>query len=433
MTVRARIAAAAGRAVALALGSARGRIAAAAGLAVVLALGSAGAADAARCPAAVSAPSAIVVEVSTGTVVCSRAADRELPVGSTTKLMTALLTLERARLSDTFTAVRYRAAPAESLIGLRPGERMKVSDLLRGLLAYSGNDAAATLAEGVSGSRRAFVRAMNARARKLGLKETHYANPIGLDEAGNYSSARDLVTLATVLRTNSFFKRVVNSPQVTLRSGDHPRTFFNRNTLVRRVPYVNGVKTGHTRSAGYVLVGSARRHGIQLISAVLDTPSDGARDADTLRLFDFAFPRFQRVRSVIAGRVLARAPIRYRQGAELGLVATRTVRRVVPRGRRDIVHLRVTAPREVAGPIRYGQRLGKVVVRQNGRVVATVPLAAEVTVPAAGLAQRTKSAFATPLVLVAVAAAVLACSLLVARRRRSSNGNRTGRRQARAA
>src|SRR3954447_8746752 len=114
-------------------------------------------------------------------------------------MMTALLSLEKAKLIDNYVSSSYRPSPIESKIGLLPGERMRVSDLMRGLLLESGNDAAVTLAEGVSGTRKAFVRDMNRRARELELTNTHYANPIGLDEEGNYSSARDLVTLATVL------------------------------------------------------------------------------------------------------------------------------------------------------------------------------------------------------------------------------------------
>jgi serine-type D-Ala-D-Ala carboxypeptidase (penicillin-binding protein 5/6) len=392
-------------------------------LAVLLVSAVPAAARAPGCPATVGASSAIVIEVSTGTAACARAPDRRMPIGSTTKLMTALLTLERAKLSDTFTAVRYRAAPAESLVGLRPGERMRVADLLRGALVQSGNDAAMTLAVGVAGSERAFVRAMNARARKLGLHDTHYANPIGLDEPGNYSSARDLVTLATVLRTNRFFKHVVNLPQVTLHSGAHPRTFANRNDLVRRYRFVNGVKTGHTHGAGYVLVGSAYRHGVQLVSAVLDTPSEAARDADTMNLFAYAFPHFRRVRAVVAGRVLASVPIRYRAGAELGLAPARTVRRIVVRGHRRAVSVSVHAPRRVQGPIRRGQRLGVVDVRQGGRLVARVPVVSVSGVPAADLAQRTKAAFRRPLVLLGVALAGFAAALLVGRRRRPRPGN----------
>ncbi|WP_028059312.1 D-alanyl-D-alanine carboxypeptidase family protein [Candidatus Solirubrobacter pratensis] len=383
------------------------------------------------CPAAVGAPSAIVIEVSTGTVACARQPDKRLLVGSTTKLMTALLTLERAKLSDTFTASNYRPAPIESQIGLQPGERMKVSDLLRGLLVESGNDAAAALAKGVGGSEKGFVRLMNRRARQLGLHNTHYENPIGLDAAGNYSSARDLVTLATVLRTNAFFKKVVNSKSVTLKSGNHLRTFTNRNTLVLKLPYVNGVKTGHTNQAGYALVGSASRNGIQLISAVLDTPSESARDDDTAALYKWTFPRFQRIRPVIKGIAMASVPIRFGQGAKLKLVAARTIRRIVLRGHRAAVATRVSAPAEVAGPIHSGQQLGRVEVRQSGKLVATVPLIAQSALPAAGITQRTKSWAGRPWVLVGVLAAIVG-TFLVARRRRLQSARRP-QREARAA
>jgi serine-type D-Ala-D-Ala carboxypeptidase (penicillin-binding protein 5/6) len=402
--------------------------------AAALALAAPAAADARTpdCPASVGAPSAIVIEVSSGTAACARAPGRRRPVGSTTKLMTALLTLEDAKLSDVFTASSYRPLPVESKIGLLPGEKMTVRDLLRGLLLESGNDAAATLAEGVGGSQRRFVRLMNARARELGLHDTHYENPIGLDALGNYSSARDLVTLATVLRTNRFFKHTVNLPQVTLKSGAYRRTFATRNLLVRRYGYVNGVKTGHTQGAGYVLVGSASRHGIQLVSAVLDEPSEAARDADTLALFSYAFRRFQRIRAVVKGRQLATVPIRARAGAQLDLVAAKTVRRIVRRGHRRDVKIAVHAPDSVAGPIRRGQRLGRIEVSQGGRVVATVGLLAGHHVAAAGIAQQTKNLAAAPLVLIGVAIAAVGGTLLMARRRHVRS-RRPPSREARAA
>jgi serine-type D-Ala-D-Ala carboxypeptidase (penicillin-binding protein 5/6) len=385
------------------------------------------------CPDSVKAPSAIVIEVSTGNVACARQPDKERSIGSTTKLMTALLTLEEAKLSDTFEASSYRPSPIESQIGLQPGERMKVSDLMRGLLLESGNDAAMTLAEGVSGSKKAFVREMNRRARKLGLTHTHYDNPIGLDGEGNYSSARDLVTLATVLRTNPFFKKIVDSPSGTLKTGARPRTFRNRNSLVGKYPFVNGVKTGHTRGAGYVLVGSASRNGIQLVSAVLATPSEAARDTDTMALYRWAFPRFQRIRAVIEGRPMATAQIRYRAGAELKLVPDRTIRRIVQRGHRDAVSLKVNAPSVVEGPIRTGQRLGNVEVRQGGRVVATVALIAKGSVPAAKVAQRTKAAAQSPWLIIGVASSILLATVVLAARRRARLTRRRRPRQTSAA
>jgi D-alanyl-D-alanine carboxypeptidase (penicillin-binding protein 5/6) len=396
---------------------------------VALLLGAAPAA-AADCPDSVNAPNAIVVETTTGEVACERAADAREPVGSAVKLMTALLTLERAELSDTFRASDYRPAPIESQIGLLPGERMSVRDLLRGLLVESGNDAAMALAEGVAGSERGVVRMMNRRARSLGLTNTRYRNPIGLDEAGAYSSARDLVTLATVLRTEPFFRRTVNRPEVNLTSGDHPRRFDNQNDLVAKARWINGVKTGHTAGAGYVLVGSGRKNGIQVVSAVLGTPSKAARDADTLRLLSFGRRAFQRITAAPEGRsVDVSIPIRFRPGAELPLViGPNGVRTVVPDGGRDGVTVVPTdVPTEVQGPIAAGTELGKADVLQDGRKIATVPLVASVDVPEAGLTQRTKSWFSKPLAVL-LAFAVLGGTVLLARRRRRPRGPKQTRR-----
>jgi D-alanyl-D-alanine carboxypeptidase (penicillin-binding protein 5/6) len=338
--------------------------------------------------------------------------------------MTALLTLERADLSDRFRATDYRPSVAESKIGLLPGERMSVRDLLRGLLAESGNDAAMALAVGVAGSERAFVRQMNRRARQLDLANTRYRNPIGLDEPGAYSSARDLVTLATLLRTKPFFRRTVNQERVQLTTGDHPRTFDNRNDLVGRVDWINGVKTGHTLNAGYVLVGSGRSNGIQVISAVLGTPTESARDADSLALLTFGRRAFQRITAAPEGRSAGiSVPIRYGRGAELGLViGPNGQRTVVPDGERGRVVVKPTRwPREVEGPIAAGTVLGEADVLYDDRKIATVPLVAGWDVAKADLAQRTKSWFTRPLAVV-LAFAVLGGTVLLARRRRRPRG-----------
>src|SRR5918994_2776177 len=172
---------------------------------------------------------AVVLDGRDGTVMFARKPDVERSIASTTKLMTALLALERAELDEVFTAPAYSAAPAESRINLREGERMTVEDLLEALLLESANDAAVSLAENLSGSREAFVEEMNDRAEELGLEHTSYANPIGLDEPGNYSSARDLATLTAILLRNREFARIVDMPQAELESGTRPRVVANRN------------------------------------------------------------------------------------------------------------------------------------------------------------------------------------------------------------
>jgi serine-type D-Ala-D-Ala carboxypeptidase (penicillin-binding protein 5/6) len=374
-------------------------------------------------PPAISAPEAILVEPQTQDVVFARHAGGRRPVASTTELMTALLTLENARLTDVYTAAPYSPMPGESLMGLRAGERLTVADLLRGLLVVSANDAANTLAIDVAGSRRRFVAMMNRRARQLGLRDTHYSNPVGLDQAGNYSSAADLVKLTLVLRQHAFFRATTDLATVTLRSGSRRRHLVNRNDLVREVPYVNGVKTGHTNSAGYVLVGSATRHGVTLVSAVLGDPSEAARDSDSLRLLRYGLSRYRRATAVRRGAVLARAALKYRD-THVDLVAARSVARVTRRGERLTTHV-TGAPSEIEGPLAAGARVGTVLVRLRGHVVDRVPLVTASAISAPTFAQRIGDYLgrgSTRAVLVALAL----CSLYLALVRRRSMRRRNG-------
>jgi serine-type D-Ala-D-Ala carboxypeptidase (penicillin-binding protein 5/6) len=355
-------------------------------LATAVLLVAAAPAAAASSKPAVSAPSAIVVDATSGDVLYARAPNRERAIASTTKLMTVLLTLESVSLGDVFSAPAYQAGPAESKIGLQPGERMAVRDLLRALLLPSANDAAATLAQGIDGSTTRFVHAMNRRARQLRLRHTHYSNPVGLDEGRNYSSAADLVALARRLREHAFFRHTTNMAKARLRTGDHRRTVINRNDLVERYRFVNGVKTGHTNKAGYVLVGSGSKKGVTVISAVLGDPSEAARDADTIALLKYGLAQLKRITPVRKDERLAAAKVRYRESDTVALVAARPVHEVVRRGQR--ARVTVDAPDVVEGPKAAGARVGTATVRVGGRVVARVPVVTGAPVPAVGLVER---------------------------------------------
>jgi serine-type D-Ala-D-Ala carboxypeptidase (penicillin-binding protein 5/6) len=382
---------------------------------VVLATGGSVAHGADR-PPALSAPSAVLIEASTGDVLYRRAAEKRRPIASTTKLMTALLTLERAKLGDEVTASDYVASPIESKLSLRPGERLSVADLLRGLMLESANDAAVTLAEYIGGTRAGFVRMMNRRAQRLGLENTHYQNPIGLDAPGNYSSAHDLARLAVVLRRHSFIRRIADRTSATLQTGYRPRTIRNRNTLLERDPRVNGLKTGHTGGAGYVMVGTRKSRGVTLVSVVLDTPSLAARDQDALALLKWGEGRYEKIRPVIEGSVVATPEIRYRHGATVPLVSSGTVTRVVPAGA-EITTNDVDVPDTVTGPVARGQRFGYREVFADGERIAAVPIVARSFVPAANFPQRTKDWFTRPFALL-LAGAVLVGTVLLARRAR---------------
>jgi D-alanyl-D-alanine carboxypeptidase (penicillin-binding protein 5/6) len=231
----------------------------------------------------------VLIDAADGRKLAGHAATRRLPIASTTKLMTAYLALHRLHLRDRIAAPSYNALPAESVLGLGRGERLTVRDLLYALVLRSANDAAVTIAKGVSGSQRAFVAEMNRAAGDLGLTRTHYTTAVGLDAPGNHSSAGDLVALARVLLRDRLFASIADSRKAVLRSGRHRRRILTRNTLLLARPWVNGVKTGHTLGAGYVLVGSGKRKGVELISAVLGAPSEAMRDADTLQLLDYGF------------------------------------------------------------------------------------------------------------------------------------------------
>jgi D-alanyl-D-alanine carboxypeptidase (penicillin-binding protein 5/6) len=368
-------------------------------------------------PPAIRAPAAILVEPATGDVVYQRNATRPRAIASTTKLMTVLLTLEKTKLSQTMVAVPYHALPAESVIGLRAGERLTVADLLRGVLLASANDAAATLATRIGGSQKAFVAMMNRRARELRLTHTHYATPIGLDAPGNYSSAEDLVKLTLLLRRNEFFRQVTDLPRATLTSGAHPRAIVNRNTLVRTVPEVNGVKTGHTINAGYVLVGSASKKGITVISAVLGDPSEAARDADSLALIRYGLARYHRATPVRRDHVYATVKLAHRdQRAQL--VATRTVIRTARRGEKLPVRM-LGVPSELDGPLPAGSRVGTIIVRQRGRTVARVPLVTRRPIAAASVLQRGDDVLGRTLTVVILSVVALASLQLVLLRRRA--------------
>jgi serine-type D-Ala-D-Ala carboxypeptidase (penicillin-binding protein 5/6) len=346
------------------------------------------------------AASAILVDASDGTVLSEKSPRARRPIASTTKLMTALLALERAEPGDLFTAPAYRALAVESKINLREGERMRVSDLLEALLLESANDAAVTIAEGVSGSREAFVSEMNSRARALGLRDTRFANPIGLDDPGNYSTAADLATLTRRLLRNRRFAAIVDSPSAVLESGARRRVVGNRNGLVSRFPFVDGVKTGRTRGAGNVLVGAAGgRLGARVVSVVMGEPSEAARDADTLALLRFGLSRFRIARPLDDTRPVASAAIAHRD-ERARLVPAEDVRLSIRRGER--LRTRVTAPGELEGELPAGRRVGSVTVLLGDRVLRRVPLVTAAEVPGAGPLRVLVSALGGPLTALAI-------------------------------
>ncbi len=355
-------------------------------LAVVVAL-VAGLAVAVSGATAVPAPTLSVTGASltvaaTGQQLDGVNADKEMLIASTTKLMTALVVLQHVRnFSDTFTMPDWRAASVDSQIGLAPGERMNVTDLMLALLLPSADDAAYDLADNVGGgSITRFVADMNADAVKLGLTRTHYENPIGLDSAENYSSPYDLTRLAAYLLAHyPVFAHDVALAHATLRTGNYVREVTNTDTLLGTEPWITGVKSGHTDAAGYILVSSATRDGMTLISSVLGTSSEAARNANALALLQYGFAQFHPVTAVRRATVVGR-PVVTRESRRAVVITAGGWGTVLPRS--DKVSVALALPARLTAPEKAHTRVGTETILVNGHPAGTVALVLGRAIPA---------------------------------------------------
>ncbi len=319
----------------------------------------------------VNARAYIVEDGRTGDVLLAKSPASRVPIASLTKMMTVLVTLEHARLDDMVTISPQAAAVGESSIPLRAGERLSVRDLLEAALIQSANDAAWALAEHVGqGDVERFVRMMNRRARRLGLDETHFVRPDGLDAPGHVSSARDVTELARILMQKPVVRRIVAMRGATIAGGRRLHTW---NDLLGVYPGVVGVKTGHTSAAGWSEVAAVRGPGVTVYATILGSPDRSTRNGDLAELMTWGLSRFRVVPVISAGREYARAETAYDHGS-VALVAPRSIRRAVI-VRRPLVE-RIVAPKGVELPVRKGQSLGEVRLYDRNRLIARSPLVA---------------------------------------------------------
>jgi serine-type D-Ala-D-Ala carboxypeptidase (penicillin-binding protein 5/6) len=371
----------------------------------------------------VLAKSWALIDGRTGEILASHAGEERLPIASTTKLMTAYVAMKDVPLEKIVRAQPYEAEIGESLMGLRVGQKISVRDLLYGLILRSGNDAANTLAIDAAGSVKRFVAQMNRHAAALGLTNTHYANPVGLDQQGNYSSALDLATLTEELERIPAFAKIAASSGAVLKRVRPVRHLKSINALLEMAPWVTGVKTGHTWKAGYVLVGSGSKHGIQLISVAIDAPTDETRFSDNLELLEWGFRQYHRRKALHKGQEFARPSIKY-SGGELPLRAAHSL--TIGLRNDQKVTVEVDAPRQVSGPIRRGAPLGTATVTVDGLRAGSVRLVASRRVPAASAFDKARGFIGEhPLPLVIAACAILLVAILLGRSiRRIRRGKR---------
>ena len=322
-------------------------------------------------PPPVNARAYIVENGATGEVLAQRGARAKLPIASITKLMTVLVALEHARPSEVATVPSEVTTIGESTIYLRAGERMSVHDLIEAALIPSANDAADTLADHVGhGSETRFVRMMNVRARRLGLTDTHFVRPDGLDVPTHVSSARDVTKLARVLMRRRLVRAIVRRTSATIAGG---RTVLTRNNLLYSFPGLIGVKTGHTSLAGWSEVAAARRNGTTIYATILGAPSEGQRDADLRVLLEWGLAQYRRAVLVPANRLYARSATGFGRAA-VDVVAARRVVRPVRVGRSLVEQ--VVVPGALELPVTRGERVGEVRIYDGKRLVGATPLVA---------------------------------------------------------
>ncbi len=317
-------------------------------------------------PPEISAPSAVLADLDSGQILFERAADERRPIASLTKIATALVVLERTDPQDVVTVSAAAggdgATPGVSELGLLAGEQIRVDDLVYALMLQSANDAAVALAEHVSGSVEGFVEDMNRRVRRLGLEDTAFASPNGLDDAG-YSTARDLVALTRTAYRRPGFASVAATRLRTIAApeGLPPRVIQNRNALLWLYPGAVGVKTGFTSRAGYCVVAVAERDGLRLIAVVLGAPRDAFSDAAAL--LDHGFHAFERREVIAVGEALGPVAI---GGREIAVASGGSLEALVP------VDADVKRRIVLDAAVRYPPRPGEVV----GAVRVSVPEAA---------------------------------------------------------
>jgi D-alanyl-D-alanine carboxypeptidase (penicillin-binding protein 5/6) len=331
----------------------------------------------------VDARAYLVENAATGEVLLASGANRRLPIASITKLMTVLVVLDHAQPGDVVTVGPDASSVGESTVRLQPGEQLTVRDLMEAALIQSANDAANALADHVGdGDRAHFVELMNEKAQALGLRDTRFVRPDGLDVEGHYSSARDVTRLAHVAMRSPLVRDIVARRSETIAGGRRLHTW---NDLLGRFPGLIGVKTGHTSAAGWCEVAAARGRGVTIYATVLGSATRAGRNADLEELLAWGISRYRVVPVVEASRVYARAETPYGRPA-LSLVASRPLVRVA-RVDRALVE-RVVAPAAVDLPVRRGQPLGWVRVYERGRLVGSRPLVAARTIEEPSLGGR---------------------------------------------
>lgn len=315
-----------------------------------------------------SAQAFVLMDAESGRVLLSQNAEQELPIASTTKIMTALVALERGNLSDRVSVKREHLREGSSMY-LKEGEELTLEALLYGLLLSSGNDAAECIAANYGGEE--FLRAMNEKAAALGMEHTAFSNASGLDAEGHHSSAFDMARLAAAAMNEPLFVRVVSTKSAVVGE----RTLANHNKLLATLEGCIGLKTGYTSAAGRTLVSCCERNGLRLVAVTLNDRADWD---DHSALYDHAFSRYCAKAAVHRGDICAYLPLEGVDGKRVAVTAKESV--FYPCAEGEEFSLKKQLPEALNGPIQTGDEVGELIVLVNGEEIGRTALVCSETI-----------------------------------------------------
>ncbi len=307
----------------------------------------------------------ILMESDTRQVIKKENENMQLPIASTTKIMTAITAIENANLTDIFTVSENAQNQEGSSIYLRTGDKISVQNLLYGLMLNSGNDAATALAEGVSGSVEAFSRLMNDKAAEIGCKNTNFKNPSGLNEEGHYSSAYDMALIMAYAMENEEFGKIISTKRYNIEQNGSITYLKNHNKLLWQYDYCIGGKTGFTKLSGRCLVTAAEKDGIRLVAVTLNNPDDWAVHKE---LFDYGFCELKNTIIIDKNSILATKTI---NGTKVNLVAEKEVNLPLIKGKRAEITGKIHL-KEYPSEIKIGDVLGYADIYLNKYPVAKI-------------------------------------------------------------
>jgi D-alanyl-D-alanine carboxypeptidase (penicillin-binding protein 5/6) len=344
------------------------------------------------------AKEAIIVDGATGTVLLDKSANDKMPTSSMSKLMTMYLVFEalkqgHLKLDDTqlITEAAWRNSMKDgSRMYLELGSKVKIEDLVRGVIIQSGNDASVALAEAVAGTESAFAEAMNARAKEIGLSSSHFMNATGLPDPDHYSTPRDLALLA--------FRLINDFPEYYHYFSEKEFTYNkikqqNRDPLLGRVNGADGLKTGHTAIAGYGLVGSAKREGRRIILVINGLSSEKARQEEGVKLMEWAFRTFENKKIISKGEAIDKAKVWLGETGTVDMVAADDVTVVLPRAKRADLKLTVKYREPLKAPVKKGDEIGELRIEVPDQKPASVKLLAGADEQRKGMFGRFKDRF----------------------------------------